>query len=103
MHPSCEAPDCESSEPRIDRKPVGCFREVEEATNTKREVRLKLLREGKAVDVVVDTVERNGHKKDRLIGWAGAVCTDVPVEVILLSCIEVPTALLLAGDEAKTS
>ena len=40
-----------------------------------------MLRAGQVLDLNMGTIVRDGRRKDRVLGWAGAVYTAVPLEV----------------------
>merc|ERR1740117_526255 len=66
----------------IDGEEVRSFREVELATSGKKQVQLSIVRAGALKKLELETVVRDGWQKDRVVGWAGTVCTEVPIEVI---------------------
>eukprot|EP00658_Telonema_sp_P-2_P040449 TRINITY_DN2892_c0_g1_i1.p1 TRINITY_DN2892_c0_g1~~TRINITY_DN2892_c0_g1_i1.p1 ORF type:complete len:913 (-),score=229.47 TRINITY_DN2892_c0_g1_i1:429-3167(-) len=67
---------------QIDGESVNCFRDVEKATMAKPEVTVRLIRRGEVTSVELETMARDGFRKDRVVGWSGALCTEVPVEVV---------------------
>ena len=49
------------------------------------------------VAVSVETVVRDGWQKDRVVGWAGTVCTEVPIEVHSATLLSACYRLLSIG------
>jgi len=66
---------------RIEGERVNSYRELEQSVNGKETVAVEVIRYGEILSLNLPTVVVDGTKRERVVGWAGTLLQDVPMEV----------------------